>query len=172
MTCPNKLPMLSSSSVQIQLCRPSGPALSRAPRHLLVVFCPPDSLCCLLQLWTDRVGARGNTPLVSPAASERGGVLPGTERPLAPQLPGPVFTVGFSAPPGKLRTRDGHLQLPQELGCLHSLTRSFQNPLPFCSAAGARMTRVYPLESSAVEGTRSPSSDSGVPDSVLTHECL
>lgn len=164
--------MLSSSSVQIQLCRPSGPALSRAPRHLLVVFCPPDSLCCLLQLWTDRVGARGNTPLVSPAASERGGVLPGTERPLAPQLPGPVFTVGFSAPPGKLRTRDGHLQLPQELGCLHSLTRSFQNPLPFCSAAGARMTRVYPLESSAVEGTRSPSSDSGVPDSVLTHECL
>lgn len=100
-------------------------------------FHPSDSLCCLPQLWTDRVGARENPPLVSTVASEWVGVPPpGTERPLQPQragslaphLPGPS-ALRVSALPGKWRTRAGHL--PASPGTLLSaqLRQIFPEPL-------------------------------------------
>ena len=169
-------PVLSSSSVQIQLWNP------------LALLCPGPHVTpsWVPSLWQPVLFA---TALNWPCGSQRehssclssgfwAGRRPAWDwAPSAPQqapaAPQTRLHLGVLCPPGKLRTRDGHLQFPQELGCLCSLVcTSFYNLLPLCSTAGVRTTRVYLLEPLRWTGLGHLQVTVQCLTVLLTHECL
>lgn len=152
---------ISSGSVQILFspCSLWGPV---SPPYSLVR--PSDSLCCLPQLWTDRVAPERTLLLsllwlLSGAESHH----LGPSVPLQPlQACIPVLSspdpssLRVSALPGKLRTWAGHLLASMGTKLSAQLTETSKIPSHSAVWQGQGW---HVLETSIVEGTRLPSND-------------